>query len=109
MDLTGPVSGSPEEDADGVVNSDGASVLTGTADVNGGTSSDAGGILLSGSFLSNANGRFTGHLSLALTGTDTQTFQEIFYILNNNTLLFIENDANGQTSGIMQLQNLTIP
>jgi hypothetical protein len=109
MDLTGPVSGSPEEDADGVVNSDGSSLLTGTADVNGGTTSDAGAILLTGGYTSNANGRFTGHLSLALSGTDTQTFQEIFYILNNNTLLFIENDSNGQTSGIMQLQNLTIP
>ena len=67
------------------------------------------GILLTGGFTSNANGRFTGHLSLDLTSTDAQTLQEIFYILNNNTVLFIENDVNGQTSGVMQLQNLTLP
>jgi hypothetical protein len=109
MNLTGVVVGSPEEDAGGQVTSDGISLLSGTADVNGGTASDAGGILLTGGFTSNANGRFTGHLNLDLTSTDTQSFQEIFYILDNNTVLFIENDANGQTSGIMQSQNLTLP
>ena len=109
MNFTGPVVGSTEEDADGQVISDGSSLLTGTADVNGGDASDAAGILLTGGFTSNANGRFTGHLNLDLTSTDTQSLQEIFYILNNNTVLFIENDINGQTSGAMQLQNLTLP
>jgi hypothetical protein len=108
MNLTGAVSGSPEEDVDGLVISDNTGVLSGTVDVNGApVESDLGGILLTGSYTSNTtNGRFPGSLSLDLTSSDTQHLNEIFYVLNANTVLFIANDVNGQTSGIMQLQNL---
>jgi hypothetical protein len=114
LNFTGAVAGSAEEDVDGVATSDGVSLLTtGTVDVNGAPSpaqSDLGGILLTGGFTTNtSNGRFPGSINLDLSGTDTQKFTEIFYVLNANTVLFIENDVNGQTSGIMQSQNLTLP
>jgi hypothetical protein len=114
LNFTGAVAGSAEEDVDGVATSDGVLLLTtGTVDVNGAPSpaqSDLGGILLTGGFTTNAsNGRFPGSINLDLGGTDTQKFTEIFYVLNANTVLFIENDVNGQTSGILQSQNLTLP
>ncbi len=79
-------------------------------DVNGsGPITDLPGIVVTGTFTANADGRFTGPLHLALSGTDTQTLQEVFYILSSSEVLFIENDVNGQSSGIMQIQNLTLP
>jgi hypothetical protein len=106
--FTGVIQGA-EEDADAQVISDGNVNLSGTADVNGGPTSGVLGAAVTGTFTANANGRFTGPLHLALSGTSTQTIQEIFYIADTNNVLFIENDANGQTSGFMQLQNLTLP
>jgi len=106
--FTGVIQGA-EEDADAQVISDGNVNLSGAADINGGPTSGLLGAAVTGTFTTNANGRFTGPLHLALSGTSTQTIQEVFYIADTNNVLFIENDANGQTSGLMQLQNLTLP
>ncbi len=115
--FTGAVSGSPEEDVDGlIIASNLTSVLSGTVDVNGAPAqTNLGGIILTGSYTSNTtNGRFPGSLSLDLTASDTQKFTEVFYILNANTVLYMEDDVAassiaGQTSGIMLLQNLVAP
>jgi hypothetical protein len=116
VNLTGAISGSPEEDMDGLVISDNTGVLSGTVDVNGApVESDLGGIVLAGAYTTNSTaGRFPGSLNLDLTASDTQKFTEIFYVLNANTVLFIEDDTSasaiaGQTSGILQLQNLGTP
>jgi hypothetical protein len=116
VNLTGAISGSPQEDVDGLIISDNTGVLSGTVDVNGApVQSDLGGIVLTGAYTTNTtSGRFPGSLSLDLTSSDTQKFTEIFYVLNASTVLFTENDTSasaiaGQTSGILLLQNLGTP
>jgi hypothetical protein len=108
LNFTGPIEGG-EEDVDGQIISDGVSNLSGTVDVNGGPTTGLGGIAVAGTYAQNANGRFTGPLQLMLSSTSTQTLQNSYYIVDADTVLFIETDANGQVSGIMQLQNLTSP
>jgi hypothetical protein len=92
-----------EEDAVGVLDANGISTLTGTADIN-----MQGGILspntpLTGSFVGNATGRFTGSIV-----TPTVTLPEIFYLLNASTALLLETDTTPST-GLLQLQSLMGP
>jgi len=101
---------SGEEDVVGQVAVDGVSALTaGHVDLNQHFPAAtlvpallAPGIGLTGSFSGNSNGRFTGTLNTSTTGT----LQEIFYIVNSSTVLLLEVDANGQATGILQLQTL---
>jgi hypothetical protein len=78
----------PEEDMSGQVISDGVSVFTGTVDIND-NEGTAGTTYLStsltGSFGAATAGRFAGSFSLALTSSTTQTLQNVFYVVNNNT------------------------
>lgn len=113
MNFMGPVSGTPQEDVNGLVTPDPAnSTLAGTVDVNGAPQgSDLASLLLTGTFVANANGRYTGTISLPLASSVTQKFTDVFYIVDTNTVLFIEDDTTasataGQTFGILQLQNL---
>jgi hypothetical protein len=100
-----------EQDVVGQVVSDGASSLTGTVDVNQfviagteATSTLTPDDALTGGFMANSNGRFTG----TLDGNATGTLNEIFYVVNSSTALFIETDAiaatSGPATGLLQLQ-----
>jgi len=88
----------------GQVVSDGVSALSGTVDVNQFASSaltpDAA---VTGTFTANSSGRFTGTLDMSPTGTR----QEIFYVVNSSTALFIDVDSNSEGSGLLQLQQLS--
>jgi len=96
---------SGKEDVALQVASDGASALAGTADINqfGVSTPLAPGAALTGTFTASSNGRFTGTLVTSPTGT----LQEIFYVLNSSTVLFIEADANGEATGSLQLQQFS--
>jgi hypothetical protein len=96
-----------EQDVVGQVVSDGASSLTGTADVNQfteTTSTLTPDDALSGAFTAASDGRFTGTLDTTATGTLT----EIFYVVNSSNALFIETDTiaatSGPATGLSQLQ-----
>jgi hypothetical protein len=96
-----------EQDVVGQVVSDGASSLTGTADVNQfteTTSTLTPDDALSGAFTAASDGRFTSTLSTSATGA----LNEIFYVVNSSTVLFIETDAvaatSGPATGLLQLQ-----
>jgi hypothetical protein len=96
-----------EQDVVGQVVSDGASSLTGTADVNQfteTTSTLAPDDALSGALTAASDGRFAGTLETSATGT----LSEIFYVVNSSTALFLETDAiaatSGPASGLLQLQ-----
>ena len=96
-----------EQDVVGQVVSDGASSLTGTADVNQfneTTSTLTPDDALTGVFTAASDGRFTGTLDTSATGT----LNEIFYVVNSSTALFIETDAiaatSGPATGLLQLQ-----
>jgi hypothetical protein len=100
-----------EQDVVGQVVSDGSSALTGNADVNqlvaetsGITSTLTPDDALSGTFTAASDGRFTGTLDTSATGT----LNEIFYVVNSSTVLFIETDAvaatSGPANGLLQLQ-----
>jgi hypothetical protein len=106
MDLTGASEGG-EQDIAGQVVADGSSTFTGTVDVNGGGGAPNPGVGLTGNFTANITGRFTGTFSLALGLSSTQTLHEVFYVAGPNTTLAVEMDSNGQTGGILSLQNLT--
>ncbi len=110
-DLQGATSGatSANETLVGRLVSDGTSGLTGTADLSvlasGGTITLTPGATLTGSFTGASNGRFTGTLNTGTAGTQ----QEIFYVVDNSTVLSIEADTNGQATGTLQLQQLPAP
>jgi hypothetical protein len=102
---------SGEQDAAGQVVSNGASDLTGNADVNqlvatksGVTSTQTPDDALSGTFTAASDGRFTGTLHSSATGT----LNEIFYVVNSSTVLFVDADTIAATSGpgtgLLQLQ-----
>ena len=87
---------------DGVVGqavADGVSAITGNVDLNIGQTLNPAAPL-TGTFVSNSNGRFTGTLKTTITGQ----LQEVFYVVNNATVLFIEVDSKGETAGVLQLQ-----
>ncbi len=96
---------SGEVDLVGQITADGIGTLTGTGDINQyeevKQSADQN---LSGTFMANgvSDGRFPGTLESTPTGGLT----EVYYVLSNNTVLFVEMDGN-PAAGIMQLQNLT--
>ena len=100
-----------EQDVVGQVVSDGASSLTGAADVNqlviagtAVTSTLTPDDALTGGFTAASDGRFTGTLDTSATGT----LNEIFYVVNSSTVLFIETDpiaaTSGPAAGLLQLQ-----
>jgi hypothetical protein len=78
---------------------DGVSGITGNVDINIGQTLNPA-VPLTGTFVANSNGRFTGTLKTSVTGQLT----EIFYVVNSSTVLFIEVDSKGETSGVLQLQ-----
>jgi hypothetical protein len=78
---------------------DGVSGITGNVDINIGQTLNPA-VPLTGTFVANSNGRFTGILKTSVTGQLT----EIFYVVNSSTVLFIEVDSKGETAGILQLQ-----
>jgi len=86
--------------------SDGTSKFTGTADVSvlgsDGTITLTPGGSLTGTFTGASNGRFAGSLNTSATGTQ----QEIFYDVDNTTVLSMEADSSGTATGILQLQQL---
>jgi hypothetical protein len=90
----------------GLVSADGASKLSGTADLGVMTQSMSNtlspGQPLTGNFTANSDGRFTGNLSAGATYQQN----DIFYVVDSSTLLLIEMDTNGQATGTLQLQQL---
>ncbi len=99
-----------EEDAVGLVMADGQSMFTGTIDLFNTRGNLYLGAPLTGTFAASGNagqGRFTGSFSITLNETNTQTQNEIFYVAGTDIVLFIESDRQAQTSGVMQIQNLT--
>jgi hypothetical protein len=86
----------------GQVYSNGTSLLAGAADVNqlGQPGSPFTNSPLSGSFTNCAGGRCTGSLSTTPTGS----ISENFYVVNNSAALFMETDANGEVTGLLQGQ-----
>jgi len=92
----------------GRVVSDGASSLTGTADLSAlagdGTITLTPGETLTGTFTEAASGRFMGTLNV---GASTQ--QQIFYVVDNSTVLSMEADKSSLATGILQLQQLPAP
>jgi hypothetical protein len=94
----------------GQVTSDGISSLSGTVDadqVNGQFIGYSGnfwtqtsGTPLTGNFSAGAQGRFTGSLTTAPTGAMT----EIFYVVNDSTIVYQEADSIPAV-GILQVQN----
>ncbi len=93
-----------EVDWVGQIVADGVSALSGTVDINQyGSSTLTPGAALTGTFTANSNGRFTGTLNTSPTGTR----QEIFYVVNNSTTLFVDINDHGEGSGLLQLQQLS--
>jgi hypothetical protein len=91
----------------GLLASDGASALAGTVDENDfqlspATASPTTGVAASGSFTAGANGRFTG----SLAGIAPTSISGAFYVLSNNTILFLETDDATPGAGVLELQNL---
>lgn len=73
----------------------------GTVDLNdGGITSP--GLPLTGTYTTNGSGRYAGSLTLGSTAQN-----EVFYLVNVNTVLCIETGASNQTAGFFELQDLT--
>jgi hypothetical protein len=106
---SGLVSVTQEEDAVGQIVVSSSSTLTGTVDVFN-TSGNLNLLApLTGSFLPTApagGGRYSGSFMITETPSN-QTLNEIFYVAGPDTVLFIESDNQGQTSGLMLTQTLT--
>jgi len=89
-------------------NSTGA--FAGIVDVDGFDQGSAPGLQLTGSFgvpsISPTPGRSTGSFVLPLPApASTQTLNEIFYIADGNTALFIDTDAATATTGVLEIQS----
>lgn len=91
----------------GPITSDGASAITGTVDVNnfsyGTNGSVALGTALTGSFADDGSG--IGRLAGSITAAPLVTEQLVLYVVDANTVLTLESDANPGT-GELHLQNL---
>jgi hypothetical protein len=102
--------GFPEQDGVGLVMADAsAGTFLGTVDLFDQEENVSLGDALTGTFVGAGNpgqGRFTGTFVIALDASDNQTMKEIFYMADPNTVLFIQANPQGQTSGIMLMQNL---
>lgn len=85
------------------VYSNGTSLLAGAADVNqlGQPGSPFANSPLSGGFTTCAGGRCTGSFGTTPTGSITENF----YVVSSTNALFIETDANGETTGSLQGQS----
>jgi hypothetical protein len=98
-------SASSQIDVAGQFIADGVSGLTGTADVNEFLSGNqVSAVAFTGAYVDGLNGRFTGNLMSGTTGQ----LAEIFYVLDNATVLMLESD-NAPAVGLFQLQDLTVP
>ena len=111
MNFTNATAGSgfSEQDAVGVVAADGVGAFTGTVDLFDDAENISLGDPLTGTFVGAGNagqGRFTGTFTIALDASDNQNQKQIFYMADPNTVLFIQANPQGQTSGIMLKQNL---
>lgn len=73
----------------------------GTVDLNNGGITSPG-LPLTGTYTTNGNGRYAGSLTLGSTAQN-----EVFYLVNANTVLCIETAVASQTTGVFELQNLT--
>jgi len=73
----------------------------GTVDLNNGGITNPG-LPLTGTYTTNGSGRYAGSLTLGSTSQN-----EVFYLVNANTVLCIETATAGQTTGFFELQNLT--
>ena len=92
------------DDAVGEVTADPANspeLQPGTVDLNNGGITSPG-LPLTGTYTTNGNGRYAGSLTLGSTSQN-----EVFYLVNGNTVLCIETAAAAQTAGFFELQNLT--
>jgi|SRR5215467_7791268 len=85
----------------GWANSHGVSTLTGAADFFSSRGDLFPGSVLNGNFAVSASepGRFTGAYTLTLDVNDMQTLKEIFYVVNPNTVLFIESGCGHANFG----------
>jgi hypothetical protein len=104
-------------DLAGQINADGISSFTGVVDVDqlDGHYIGASGVFwtqtpnsaITGSFASGAQGRFTGSFTTDAAATPTNTtglLPQIFYVVDNSTVLFQESDTTTAV-GTLQLQN----
>jgi hypothetical protein len=98
----------------GPVTASGTSVLAGTVDINDfaeGTPTLGATLTGAGALTDSGNGRLTGEFKTsATTGGDNLVYDlhQIFYVVDANTTLTLESDANPGL-GTMQVQNLTTP
>jgi hypothetical protein len=109
LNLTNDIQGAtffPQDDGVGQLNSDGVATLMGTVDFASGGNIYPGSTLM-GNFAVSASapGRFTGAYTLMLNSTTMRTLNEFFYVVNPNTVLFVQSGIAVQTSGILQLQH----
>jgi hypothetical protein len=105
------------ENLAGQIISDGTSTISGTADANSFNTTSAppagtasSGATLSGSFTTNADGRFPTTLTITpATGQPTPyitTVPALCYIVDANTCLLLGGDVTVPGTGILLLQNL---
>jgi hypothetical protein len=100
----GPMTSGNELDAVGPIMADGVGNLTGTADRNNLSQGTATDLTVSGTFMANPDGAFTGRIMGLDITTSTNNDAFSYYLIDTTKVLAIETDGNQLTLGLFTLE-----